>query len=226
MFWCTSAQSLCTSQTVTRQIPQGTPLRMICWRDDRAPFPNASSRWFYAALDNGQEGYLWAPQVGGQVTTPNCSTVNWINVSDWVIGRDDGSQTQWRSAALDGPFVPTRPGNYWSGWCLAFSSDAWYQAGGAPTNALSYPSAISAWNSYAAQGRVDTTHRPPRGAMVFFNWTSSGHVAISLGNWRVISTQGSAPDTLPIYDFNFGPTTAGYLGWVMPVQASLPQNIS
>lgn len=229
MFWCTSNQSLCTTQTVTRNIPYRTPLRMVCWRDDRDPFnPNGRSRWFYSVLDNGQEGYLWSAQVGGQTLqapTPACNTVNWINVSDWVIGRDNGTVTRWRSTALDGPFVPNRPGNYWSGWCLAFSADAWYMAGGAPTSALSAPTAKSLWNSYASRGQVDTQHRPPRGAMVFFNWTSSGHVAISLGNWRVVSTQGDAPQTLPIYDFSFGPSTPGYLGWVMPVRASVPQNL-
>lgn len=225
MFWCTSKQMMCATQTVTRNISYGTPLRMVCWRDDRDPFnPNGTSRWFYSVMDNGQEGYLWAPQVGGQVRTPACSTVNWINVSDWAIGRNNGSFTQWRSTSLDGPFIPNRQGSYWSGWCLSFASDAWYMAGGAPTSAFSYPSAIAMWNAYAAQGRVDTTHRPPRGAMVFWNWTSDGHVAISLGNWRVVSTQGNWPQTLPIYDFSFGPSN-GYLGWIMPVSASVPQNL-
>ena len=43
------------------------------------------------------------------------------------------------------------------------------------------------------QGQVDRSHRPPRGAMVFVNRTSSGHVAVSLGNWRAVSTQGHSP---------------------------------
>jgi hypothetical protein len=226
MFWCTSTQSMCTSQTVTRAIPYGTPLRMVCWRDDRAPFPNSSPRWFYSVLDNGQEGYLWAPQVGDQVATPNCATVNWLNVSDWAIGRDNGSYAQWRSEPLDGHFVPGRTDRYWSGWCLAFAADAWSMAGGAPDSAVGYASAIAMWNDYAAQGRIDNMHRPPRGAMVFFNWTTNGHVGISLGNWRMVSTQGDYPAALPIYDSSFSPQMSGYLGWLMPVPASIPQNIS
>src|SRR5205085_12513939 len=69
MFWCTSVQPFCTQNTVTSGIPQGTSLAMVCWLDDRAPFPGSSPRWFYSYLDNGQEGYLWAPQVANQ--TPN-----------------------------------------------------------------------------------------------------------------------------------------------------------
>jgi hypothetical protein len=61
--------------------------------------------------------------------------------------------------------------------------------------------------------------------MVFFNWTTSGHVATSVGNWRAISTPGDSSQALPIYDFSFGPTTPGYLGWVMPVTASVPQDL-
>lgn len=221
MFWCTSQQAMCATQTVTKGIPYQTPLRMVCWRDDRDPFNSQGrSRWFYSVLDNGQEGYLWSAQVGGQVWTPSCSSVNWIGVSDWATGRDNGQVTRWISKSADGPFVPQRTGNYWSGWCLAFAGDAWAVGGGAPSDALSYPTAIGAWNAFAAKGQVDRTHRPPRGAMVFFNWTTSGHVAISLGNWRVISTQGNEPQTLPIYDFNFGPDTPGYLGWAMPVAAT------
>lgn len=230
MFWCTSKQALCTSQTVTRNIPKDTELRMVCWRDDRNPFdPNDTGRWFYSVLDNGQEGYLWSAQVAGQTSTPNCSSINWINVSDWVIGRDNGSYDSWRSRELDGIYEPHGGGsNYWSGWCLAFASDAWYMAGGAPEKR--YSSAIDAWNAYAAKGQVDRTHRPPRGAMVFFSgstWTGYGHVAISIGNWRVVSTRGVDGDNLPIYDFShgFSNTTPGYLGWTMPVTASVPQNI-
>lgn len=115
MFSCTSVQALCAQTTVTR-IPRGTPLTMLCWRDDRAPFPGSSPRWFYAFLDNGQEGFVWSEQVRDQTpNTPNCSTVNWISVSDWAIGRI--GLTRWRSVSEDGPSRPQN-GPEWSGWCL------------------------------------------------------------------------------------------------------------
>ena len=229
MFWCTSRQALCTSQTVTR-VPQYTHIELKCWRDDRDPFnPNGTSRWFYSVLANGQEGYLWSAQVYGDALvapTPACSTVNWINVADFAIGHDNGQITQWTSG--DGPYIPNRPGNYWSGWCLAFAADTWVTAGGATTRVFAGPqTAIASWNSWTKKGQYDNVHRPPRGALVYFNWTSAGHVAISLGNWRAVSTQGDSPQTLPIYDFSFSPATPGYLGWVMPVRATgATQNIN
>jgi hypothetical protein len=103
-------------------------MRMVCWRDDRQPFPGSSPRWFYAVLDNGQEGFVWEPQVARQVNTPRCSTVNWLNVSDWAIGRM-GSTQLWSSQA-DGPSRPDNQGSYWSGFCPAFASNAWKVAGG------------------------------------------------------------------------------------------------
>lgn len=218
MFWCTSTQSICANQTVTT-VPGGTPMTMVCWRDDRQPFPSSSPRWFYVFLDNGQEGYLWAPQVADQTpNTPNCNTVNWINVADWAIGRI--GLTQWRSAEADGPVAPTRSGNYWSGYCQTFASNAWRVAGGG--DPLPGGSATAEWNNYAAQGRVDPGHRPPRGAMVYWNIGAYGHVAISLGNWRVIGTQGDQPQILPIADSGVS-SYANFRGWTMP-QASAQYN--
>jgi hypothetical protein len=222
LFWCTSVQSLCANQAITT-VPGGTSATMVCWRDDRQPFPNSSSRWFYVFLDNGQEGYLWSEQVRNQTpNTPNCNTINWINVSDWAIGRI--GLTHWRSANQDGPYAPGRSGHYWSGWCLTFASDAWAVAGGG--NLLGGATANDAWSLYAGQGRVDTAHRPPRGAMVFWNVGSFGHVAISIGNWKVVGTRGDEPQTLPIADYGVDPSGQSlgtYRGWVMPT-TSAPYN--
>ena len=41
MFWCTSAQDLCANRPFAH-IGVGTPLTMVCWIDDRAPFPGSS----------------------------------------------------------------------------------------------------------------------------------------------------------------------------------------
>jgi hypothetical protein len=232
MFWCTSKQDLCTTQTVTRNIPKDTEPHMVCWRDDRNPFdPNGTGRWFYSWLDNGQEGYLWSAQVAGQVPTPNCSNINWIRVADWAIGRDNGSYKAWRSKEQDGPNSPDyrAGGYYWSGFCLMFARDDWNMAGNVPMASLPAGSAIKAWNTYKANGQVDVTRRPPRGAMVFFqggSWDPTlGHVGISLGNWRVVSTDGGYWDTLPIHHFSHSNTTPGYLGWVMPTEPTVPQDI-
>lgn len=226
MFWCTSTQWLCSQTTVTR-IPQSTELTMLCWRDDRRPFGgNSSPRWFYSVLDNGQEGFVWSEQIRNQNrNTPNCSTVNWINVSDWAIGRI--GLTTWRSAAQDGPSRPANPGNFWSGYCLAFASNAWNVAGG--SGPITGDWAIHAWDRYKSQGRADTSRsRPPRGALVFWqNSLGYGHVAISLGNWKVVTTDGTKPsDALPLRDASFDPGQSPfgtYLGWVVPT-STMPYN--
>jgi len=221
LFWCTSWQALCANTKITT-VAGGTPFDLVCWRDDRDPFnPSGRSRWFYAFLDNGQEGYLWSAQVAGDTDIaprPNCNTINWINVSDWAIGRI--GLTQWRSIQLDGPMPWSsgeNPNNYWSGWCLGFASNAWQVAGGG--GLLGGANANDAWNRYAAQGRVDTAHRPPRGAMVFWNVGQYGHVAISIGNWRVVGTQGDVPQSLPIADYGVDPNGRSlgvYRGWTVP----------
>jgi hypothetical protein len=106
-----------------------------------------------------------------------------------------------RSTSLDGPFIPNRLGNYWSGWCLAIAADDWYMAGGARHIGV----LVVPWSSLTGP-RADTWLHPS-----------------AIG--RAISTPGDSSQALPIYDFSFGPTTPGYLGWVMPVTASVPQDL-
>lgn len=221
MFWCTSQQSLCTSQTVTAKIAKGTPLRMVCWRDDRDPFDRSKkSRWFYSILDNGQEGWLWEPQVGGQVTVRSCTGINWISWSDFAIGHIDqrDAAPAETAAFLTQDWAPGKPGE-WSGDCAKF---AWLATGKVAYRA----DAIAMWRYYANRGQVDTTHRPPRGALVFWNQTKWGHVAVSLGNWQAVGTVGLDGDHLPIARYDvLGSRASTYLGWVMPQSATVPQNL-
>lgn len=114
----------------------------MLWRGCRYP---ASHRRFAVVTASGaptnrysqpssSQGYLWSAQVAGDTDIaphPNCNTINWINVSDWAIGRI--GLTQWRSTQLDGPMPWSsgeNPNNYWSAWCLGFASNAWQVAGG------------------------------------------------------------------------------------------------
>ena len=197
-------------------------MTMVCWRDDRQPFPNSSPRWFYVFLDNGQEGYVWSPQIANQTPNmPNCSTVNWINVSDWAIGRL-GLQ-QWRSTQADGPrpwSQQDNPNNWWAGYCLGFAANAWTMAGGG-MQGPTFSTANQAWSWYAMQGRANQSgSRPPRGALIFWNNSQTGHVAISLGNWQAIGTWQAAPD--PIMRYRTSAVT-NFSGWVMP-SATVPYN--
>jgi cell wall-associated NlpC family hydrolase len=52
-------------------------------------------------------------------------------------------------------------------------------------NYFRYPTAIADWNSRAKRTPYNSAER---GALVFYNTSANGHVAISLGNGRVIST--------------------------------------
>jgi hypothetical protein len=214
MFWCTSTQAFCTQNTVTT-IPQNTALTMVCWRDDREPFPNSSNRWFYAWLDNGQEGYVWAPQVKNQTpNTPNCSTINWILSADWAIGHIGQRNAK-------------TPTGYWSGYCATFTNDAWngqdYQPGpdGTAAQIYQYYKGIGAVHNYPS--------RPPRGAFVFFPTLSSqGHIALSLGNWQAVGTQGLEGQSLPVIEFQVlsGSYGSTYAGWAMPQHPTVPQDPS
>jgi hypothetical protein len=108
---------------------------------------------------------------------------------------------------------PTGWGGYGvRGHCEGYMTRAYGHAGG-------YASAIAHWN---APGPKQTSGIPPRGALVFWGPTSSnayGHVALSVGGGRVISTdfdgRGWAPGRIsegPIESVKFGP----YLGWRAP----------
>jgi hypothetical protein len=220
MFWCTSTQAFCAGP-LTQGIPYGTPLTMVCWRDDRQPFPGSSPRWFYSYLDNGQEGWLWAPQVANQVTTPSCSALNWINVGDFSIGHIGQVNASPAEAAQfsAGDWAPGPVGE-WSGDCVKFTYLAWGKA-------TATGNAIDVYHYYANRGMVRTS-RPPRGALVFWNLTSLGHIAISIGNWMAVGTQGLDNQFQPISAYGILDPSRGpaYLGWAMPQPPTVPQNPS
>ncbi len=223
MFWCTSVQDFCTSNTVTRGIPYKTELKMACWRDDRRPFPNSSPRWFYAYLDNGQEGWLWSEQVGGQVSTPSCNTINWINVSDFAIGHLGTVR-----ASLAERLLWSGWDGYWSGDCPKFTQLAWLPFGG-HVRAGSTGTAYDIYKIYRDNVGMPKS-RPPRGALVFWGPTpgnSAGHIAISLGNWMAVGTTGLDPQRTPVAAYGIiDGSHPNYLGWVMPQAPTVPPNPS
>ena len=49
-----------------------------------------------------------------------------------------------------------------------------------------YPDAISAWYHTKHRGNVHTP--PPPGAFVFWGGGRHGHIAVSLGNWKIRTT--------------------------------------
>ena len=103
----------------------------------------------------------------------------------------------------------------WDGYCLEFVLDAYNQAG---ANIGSADSAIDYWNGYTGTKNPPNTN-PPVGALIFYGPTSSnpyGHVAMSVGNGRAISSEER--DHTGVHTFDIATRDASYsdLGWVMP----------
>ena len=103
----------------------------------------------------------------------------------------------------------------WDGYCLEFVLDAYNQAG---ANIGSADSAIDYWNGYTGTKNPPNTN-PPVGALIFYGPTSSnpyGHVAMSVGNGRAISSEER--DNTGVHTFDIATRDASYsdLGWVMP----------
>jgi hypothetical protein len=115
-------------------------------------------------------------------------------------------------------------------YCLQFVADSWAEAG---KPIPSDDDAIDWWNAFSAkyprelpgQPRYGT---PPRGALVFWSGTDKypqydsedGHVAISVGNGWVVSTEqgNSGPDVhLVSISAVTGAGGGTYLGWIMPI---------
>jgi hypothetical protein len=105
-----------------------------------------------------------------------------------------------------------RIGPYWSGYCESFVALVAYGGHGLFR---------TAYADYLSRRRAGLIHQgvPPRGAIVYWNpdHDSLGHVGISLGGGREISTYGYSGQDEPIqvhvmskYYFR------NYLGWAMP----------
>jgi hypothetical protein len=103
-------------------------------------------------------------------------------------------------------------GPHWSGFCEAFVGLVTKGPRG-----RGYASAMADYRDHLKHGLI---HQgvPPRGAVVYWNPTSSrgaGHVGISLGNGREISTYGFVGQNRPIqiHSYTHFPK---YLGWARP----------
>lgn len=180
-----TAETFCPGTSVLCQAAEGSvqgAVHMVCWQD--ATWTDGKShRWFYIQAPNGSEGFVHAGSVASQITTPNCTTISWINAAAWALGQDG----QWKvpANAKNGNTV-----TYWSSWCWLFSYDSW-KLGAGHTPVYSAPTAQQVFNLYKSNGRMyAASSLPPRGALVFFSFGNVGHVAVSLGDGQIETTQG------------------------------------
>ena len=209
-YWCTSTSAVCEQSFAT--VSKGTDVHMVCWQDGRtATGVYASNRWFYVELATGLEGFVHSSDVSTktQTATPACTTLSWFDAMTWALGQD-GQQK-----------VPANAKNYnnvtyWSGWCWLFAYDAWnlgadhtprYTGGGDAQAAYDFYN-----NHHLAQS---PTSSPPPGSLVFFAYGSLGHVAISLGDGWIETTQDIGT-TLPVTHMKISAQGLTQLGYVLP----------
>jgi len=103
-----------------------------------------------------------------------------------------------------------RIGPHWSGYCESLVALVAYGGHGLFR---------SAYSDYLSRRRAGLIHQgvPPRGAIVYWNpeHNSLGHVGISLGGGRELSTYGFTGQDYPI-QVHVMPYFRDYLGWAMP----------
>lgn len=216
--WCPGAASICQDSRRITTLAPGTRVRMECWIDAPSRSGTKLPRWFYVTVSSGATGWVKAERVGAQTSVSNCQNKPAVWASLWTTGLDHYGKTQPTTADRANMkkyygFTNWGPKVDWSGDCKSFAALAWLST--STSRLLPRGNAIDVYRAYKAQGKVRTSGVPPRGALVFWNVTSYGHVAVSLGNNRVVTTVGMDNDMRPITDMPLS-GFRNYLGWVMP----------
>lgn len=208
-YWCTSTSAVCEQSFIT--VSKGTDVHMVCWQDGRtATGVYTSNRWFYVELASGVEGFVHSSDVSTktQTATPACTTLPWFEAMTWALGQD--GQQKVPANAKNGNNV-----TYWSGYCWLFAYDAW-QLGAGRTPRYSGATAQAAYGSYNSHELVQSPiSSPPPGSLVFFAYGNLGHVAISLGDGWIETTQDIGT-TLPVTHMKISTQGLTQLGYVLP----------
>lgn len=96
----------------------------------------------------------------------------------------------------------------WTGYCLIFVRSCF------GVGAM-YPSAITAWDGAKRKHQTDSPGSIPRGVPVFWRGGKYGHIALSLGNGRCISTDAKRRGWPDVVSIDSVTRSWGYdlLGW-------------
>lgn len=120
-------------------------------------------------------------------------------------------------AAVFKPASWTVPGDAayaeWSGDCVKLGNAAWHFAGRAPLTATR---AIGQRKAYDPLGRLQTAGTSPMGALVFYDYSSVGHVNVSVGRGWVVTTNGVDFDWRASSFWTVASYGSSYRGWAMP----------
>lgn len=175
---------------------ESLPVTVAAQRVQVSAYPDAYARWVPEAVS-------LLGQLGDVTPTDTCSTTAASGGGPVPAGFDH--QGNPRTVAQATAYLQSLAGRGIPGYpvlahCEGYMTRAYGNGGG-------YPTAISHWNA-AGPRTMGSTTVPPRGALVFWHTSNpAGHVALSLGNGIIEST-----------DFNGTSYQAGQLG-IGPISA-------
>lgn len=180
-----------------------------CWRDGSVATGNyTSQRWFLVYLGDGREGYVHSSFVGGQYSTPNCTTLAYVRAADKALSYIGQVYAPYDIANKYSDWAPG-PYGEWSGDCAKLSHSAYVYGAGYP---FETGNAIVMYQKYRNRGLI-YGGLPRYGAPVFYNIAAPyGHTAIYVGGTTIVSTQGMDNARLQVVRrdiYSFG----NYLGW-------------
>jgi cell wall-associated NlpC family hydrolase len=182
-------------QVAYATIPAGATVDMKCWQDES--MYAGTVRWFWVdAPGVGVEGFVSANQVAEQTTVGHCDNLPAIK------------SVRWAGARLSE--------NVYVDWCLQFVHDAWISGGGKEIDGAY--DAITYWKARESQQVRDNT-TPPVGALVFWapdSYNPHGHVAISIGGGRTISTNERTTARVHVMSIAERNREKPYLGYIIP----------
>ena len=199
--WCPGNADICQDQYGLATLAANTPVTMVCWIDARHMSGFTYNRWFYVTSGSLQ-GFVKDELVTNQnPSSPWCYNRSYqplraVMAALFNTGLSEIHQVyptaQDKTNALN-VYGFNSWGYYgdWSGDCVMFTALGWWNAG---KTMLGAPTAYQISQRYQSAGLLHTTGVAPRGAAVFWrsNNTSGtpGHVAMSLGNSRIVTTYG------------------------------------
>jgi hypothetical protein len=210
----TSALRLCidtrdASCAGYKSLPEKTTVAMRCWWDGyNSSGVKTRFFWIDTVGSTAGQGFVAANLVGNQwLSSPWCGNDRAIKAIQWA-GRHYKE-------------------NYLPQLCLTYVWRAyWY---GANTDKGGHDSAKSYWQNYprvwdmTGDGAVAygtkqptrTNFNPPLGSFAFWDSGTFGHVALSIGDGIVLSTQRTATGaTSLVHLFRVNTAPSGYAGWI------------